>query len=81
MSSPIVRQASSDSNEAPSQTISSPYPWSKREAAAFLGIAESTLNRMLPRIPHVKLGTSANAPVRFSPDELREWLASVHRGG
>lgn len=80
MSSPILRHASSNSNEATSQTIS-PYPWTKREAAAFLGIAESTLNRMLPRIPHVKLGTSANAPVRFSPDELREWLASVHRGG
>lgn len=61
--------------------IISPYPRGKQEAATFLGISQSALNRLLPHLPHVKLGTSANAPVRFSPDELREWLASVHRGG
>lgn len=66
---------------ASATNIVSPYPWQKKDAAAFLGISESSLNRMLSQIPHIKLGTSSSAPVRFSPDELREWLASVHRGG
>lgn len=59
----------------------SPYPWRKHEASAYLGISMSALDRNLQSIPHVKIGDSKYAPVRFSPEELEQWLASQHRGG
>lgn len=62
------------------QNVKTPFPWSKREAAQYLGISIPTLNRKLGKIPHIKLGPG-NAPVRFSPEELEDFLGSVHRGG
>lgn len=51
-----------------------------RAAAAFLGIAPSTLQSWVwkKRIPHVKLGggKGRGALTRFRPEALREWIAA-----
>jgi len=49
-----------------------------RGAAAFLGIAPSTLQAWVwkRRVPFVKLGAAGRAPIRFRPDALREWVAA-----
>lgn len=49
-----------------------------RHAAAFLGVAPSTLQSWVwkRRVPFVKLGNAARAPVRFRPESLRAWVVA-----
>lgn len=51
-----------------------------RDAAAFLGIAPSTLQGWVwkKKIPYVKLGgkQGKGALTRFRPESLREWIAA-----
>jgi len=49
-----------------------------RQAAAFLGVAPSTLQAWVwkRRVPFVKLGTAGRAPIRFRPESLRDWVVA-----
>ena len=47
--------------------------------ASFLGISIYTLDVWISRrkIPYLKLGKAKNAPVRFSRDEIENWLKNI----
>ena len=51
----------------------------KREMASLLRISINTLNLWICRrkIPFLKLGSGKNAPVRFSIEEVEEWLKNL----
>ena len=51
----------------------------KKEMASILRISLNTLNFWIYRrqIPFIKLGTGKNAPVRFSIEEVEEWLKNL----
>jgi len=47
--------------------------------ASYLGISINTLNIWIikQRVPFFKLGTGKNAPVRFSLEEIENWLKNM----
>ena len=51
----------------------------KKEMASFLGISLNTLNVWISRrkIPYLKLGKAKNALVRFSLDQVEEWMRDM----
>ena len=46
-----------------------------RDAARFLGVAEITLYKNYPALPHYRVGRA----IRFSENALREWRDSHYR--
>ena len=65
-----------DPARSPTLSIADRLALRPAEAAQVLGISERTLRTWLPRMPHLRLGSTVLIPV----EELRTWLGDRARG-
>ena len=51
---------------------------SKKNLAKSLNVSQSTIDRMLNKFPHYKLGNTRQSRVLFEADEVSDYLSSAY---